>query len=91
MKFARTLCYYILLAAVISMLWALNGCAPMSIGGPAQPLLPQLAAEEKFSDRFELEEEPQFFYDLFGRELLEGNEVQSRRNAGLSVLVASRT
>jgi hypothetical protein len=47
----------------------------MSVGGPAQPLLPQLAAEEKFSDRFELEEEPQFFYDLFGRELLEGNEV----------------
>jgi hypothetical protein len=28
-----------------------------------------------FSDRFELEEEPQFFYDLFGRELLEGHEV----------------
>ena len=76
MKFARTLCYYILLAAVISMPWVLlNGCAPMSIGGPVQPLLPQLAAEEKFSDRFELEEEPQFFYDLFGRELLEGNEV----------------
>ncbi len=47
----------------------------MQTGGPAQPLLPQLTAEEKFSDRFELEEEPFFFYDLFGKELLEGNEV----------------
>lgn len=76
MKFVRTLCYYTLLAVVLSMSWVLlNGCAPMDIGGPAQPLLPQLAAEEKFSDRFEMEEEPQFFYDLFGRELLEGNEV----------------
>ena len=59
MKFARTLCYYTLLAVFVSMPWVLNGCAPMSVGGPAQPLLPQLAAEEKFSDRFELEEEPQ--------------------------------
>jgi len=76
MKFARTLCYYTLVAVVVSMLWvSMNGCAPMNIGGPTQPLLPQLAAEEKFSDRFQLEEEPQFFYDLFGRELLEGNEV----------------
>ncbi len=76
MKFARTLCYYTLLAVAVSISWVLlNGCAPMSVGGPTAPLLPQLAAEEKFSDRFELEEEPQFFYDLFGRELLEGNEV----------------
>jgi len=71
----RTLCFYFLLALVVSMTWVfLSGCAP-NVGGPAQPLLPQLTAEEKFSDRFEMEEEPQFFYDLFGRELLEGNEV----------------
>jgi hypothetical protein len=53
----------------------LSGCAPIGSGGPTQPLLPQLSAEEKFSDRFQVEEEPQFFYDLFGRELLEGNEI----------------
>jgi len=76
MKFARTLIYYSLLAVFVSVSWVLlSGCAPMNVGGPAQPLLPQLSADEKFSDRFELEEEPQFFYDLFGRELLEGNEV----------------
>lgn len=76
MRFARTFYYYSLLAIAVLTSWALlNGCAPMSIGGPSQPLLPQLTAEEKFSDRFELEEEPQFFYDLFGRELLEGHEV----------------
>ena len=75
MKFSRTICYYSLLAAVIFASWGLlSGCAPLS-GAPSQPLLPQLSAEEKFSDRFQMEEEPQFFYDLFGRELLEGNEV----------------
>ena len=76
MRFSRNLYYYSLLAIALSISWVfLNGCAPMSIGGQSQPLLPQLSAEEKFSDRFELEEEPQFFYDLFGRELLEGHEV----------------
>lgn len=74
MKFSRTLFYYSFLAAIVSVSWVLNGCAPMSTG-PTQPLLPRLSAEEMFSDRFELEEEPQFFYDLFGRELLEGHEV----------------
>jgi len=74
MRFMRYI-YYSLLAVAIFVPWVLlNGCAPTS-AGPSQPLLPQLTAEEKFSDRFELEEEPQFFYDLFGRELLEGNEV----------------
>ena len=67
--------YYSLLAVALFVPWALlNGCAPTS-AGPSQPLLPQLTAEEKFSDRFQMEEEPQFFYDLFGRELLEGHEV----------------
>ena len=41
MKFARTLFYYSLLAVVASLSWVmLNGCAPMNVGGPAQPLLP---------------------------------------------------
>jgi hypothetical protein len=76
MKFLRTHYLYLALAVIISASWLfLSGCASMQTGGPAQPLLPQLTAEEKFSDRFQLEEEPFFFYDLFGRELLEGNEV----------------
>ena len=76
MKFSRTTLCYSLLAAVILASWVmLSGCAPIGSGGPTQPLLPQLSAEEKFSDRFQVEEEPQFFYDLFGRELLEGNEI----------------
>ena len=88
MKFVRTLfptfdvsrSTFNVLAAVISLgafaaaIAMLNGCASIS-AGPSQPLLPELSAEEKFSDRFQMEEEPQFFYDLFGRELLEGNEV----------------
>jgi hypothetical protein len=53
---------------------ALYGCAPTSLG-PQEPLLPTIEGTAKFSDRFELEEEPQFFYDLFGKELLEGNQV----------------
>jgi hypothetical protein len=74
MKFSRTFFFYSLLAVVVLTSLMFNGCAPMS-EGPTQPLLPRLSAEEMFSDRFELEEEPQFFYDLFGRELLEGHEV----------------
>ena len=53
---------------------ALYGCAPTSLG-PQEPLLPTIEGSAKFSDRFQLEEEPQFFYDLFGKELLEGNQV----------------
>lgn len=78
MKFMRYI-YYSLLAVAVCAPWVLlSGCVPMGTG-PSQPLLPQLTAEEKFSDRFELEEEPQFFYDLFGRELLEGHEVHQYR------------
>jgi len=76
MKFLKTHYWFLAFAVLISASWLfLSGCASMQTGGPAQPLLPQLTAEEKFSDRFQLEEEPFFFYDLFGRELLEGNEV----------------
>ena len=56
---------------------ALIGCGttPFSELGPQEPLLPAIEGEAKFSDRFELEEIPQFFHDLFGKELLEGHEV----------------
>lgn len=63
----------LLIAGVYSGLM-IFGCAPSSLG-PQQPLLPTIEGSSKFSDRFELSEEPQFFYDLFGKELLEGNEV----------------
>ncbi len=63
----------LLIAGVYSGLM-IFGCAPSSLG-PQQPLLPTIEGSSKFSDRFELDEEPQFFYDLFGKELLEGNEV----------------
>ncbi len=52
----------------------LYGCGAESLG-PQEPLLPTIDGEAKFSDRFSLEEAPLFFYDLFGRELLEGHEV----------------
>ena len=60
----------------------LYGCsgalAPQSLG-PQEPLLQTIEGQAKFSARFQLEEEPQFFYDLFGKELLEGNEVYNYR------------
>ena len=52
----------------------LYGCGAQSLG-PQEPLLPTIDADSKFSDRFQLNEEPQFFFDLFGKELLEGHEV----------------
>lgn len=64
---------YIILALFASII--LYGCGASSLG-PQEPLLPPVAGDAKFSDRFELEEEPQYFFDLFGKELLEGNEVQ---------------
>ena len=64
---------FIVIAGVLCGLM-LSGCRPSPLG-PTEPLLPIVEGQAKFSDRFELEEEPQFFYDLFGKELLEGNQV----------------
>ena len=58
------------------------GCGAKSLG-PQEPLLPSIEGQSKFSDRFQLEEEPQFFYDLFGKELLEGSEVYNYREQKL--------
>ena len=58
------------------------GCGAQSLG-PQEPLLPSIEGQSKFSDRFQLEEEPQFFYDLFGKELLEGSEVYNYREQKL--------
>ena len=43
--------------------------------GPYQPLLPAVEGEAKFSNRFQLEEEPQIFYDLYGKTIVEGTEL----------------
>jgi hypothetical protein len=64
--------------ACILSCFILYGCGASSLG-PQEPLLPTIDGQSKFSDRFQLEEEPQFFYDLFGKELLEGNEVFNYR------------
>ena len=50
------------------------GCGADSLG-PYEPLLPAIEGEAKFSSRFQLEEEPQVFYDLYGKEIVEGNEL----------------
>ncbi len=68
----------IFVVAFVVSCFALYGCGASSLG-PQEPLLPTIEGQSKFSDRFQLEEEPQFFYDLFGKELLEGNEVYNYR------------
>ena len=52
------------------------GCGADSLG-PYKPLLPAIEGEAKFSNRFQLEEEPRFFYDLYGKEIVEGNELNA--------------
>ena len=68
----------LLVASCILSGIVLYGCGAQSLG-PQEPLLPTIEGDSKFSDRFQLEEEPQFFYDLFGKELLEGSEVYNYR------------
>lgn len=68
----------LLVATCILSGFVLYGCGAQSLG-PQEPLLPTIEGDSKFSDRFQLEEEPQFFYDLFGKELLEGSEVYNYR------------
>ena len=68
----------LLVATCILSAFVFYGCGAQSLG-PQEPLLPTIEGSSKFSARFQLEEEPQFFYDLFGKELLEGNEVYNYR------------
>ena len=55
------------------------GCGAEPLG-PYEPLLPAISSEQKFSDRFRLEEEPQFFQDLYGKEVVEGSEISRYSN-----------
>ena len=50
------------------------GCGAESLG-PHKPLLPSIDGEAKFSDRFQMEENPQHFYDLYGKKIMEGSEL----------------
>ncbi len=68
----------LLVATCILSAFVLYGCGAQSLG-PQEPLLPTIEGSSKFSARFQLEEEPQFFYDLFEKELLEGNEIYNYR------------
>ncbi len=73
-KLKRLYNVLLVVPCILSVL-VLYGCGAQSLG-PQEPLLPTIDGDSKFSDRFRLEEEPKFFYDLFGKELLEGSEVQ---------------
>lgn len=59
--------------AVSFACFILYGCAPSSPVVPQEPWS-SIEGQSKFSNRVQLEEEPQFFYDLFGGELLNGNK-----------------
>ncbi len=78
MKVSKQSLDVLFIAAGLLCCLVLYGCGATPLG-PQEPLLPTITGQSKFSDRFQLEEEPQFFYDLFGKELLEGNEVYNYR------------
>ena len=65
---------FMLVAICVLSASVFYGCGADSLG-PYQPLLPAIDSEAKFSSRFQLEEEPQFFYDLYGKEIMEGSEL----------------
>ena len=66
---------FILVVCILSP-FVLCGCGAEPLG-PYKPLLPAIESEAKFSNRFQLEEEPQFFYDLYGKEIVEGSELNA--------------
>ena len=76
-KLKRIIDVLLVVTCILSVIM-LYGCGAQSLG-PQEPLLPTIEGDSKFSDRFRLEEEPKFFYDLFGKELLEGSEVHNYR------------
>ncbi len=70
----RLLIYFLLTLTYISITFIFMGCGAEPLG-PYEPLLPAIETNKKFSDRFRLEEEPQFFHDLYGQEVVEGSEI----------------
>lgn len=67
--------FYSLLALILFFItFIFCGCGAEPLG-PYEPLLPAIESEQKFSDRFRLNEEPQFFRNLYGQEIVEGSEI----------------
>ncbi|MCY4402153.1 MAG: hypothetical protein OXD54_06200 [Candidatus Poribacteria bacterium] len=71
--YKRTIHSLLIFNCILSI-FLFYGCGADSLG-PHKDLLPLVSGEEKFSDRFRLEEEPRFFQDLYGREIVEGSEI----------------
>ena len=71
----RTIHFMLVMTCVLSTS-VFYGCGADPLG-PYQPLLPAIESEAKFSSRYQLEEEPQFFHDLYGAEIVEGSELNT--------------
>ena len=67
---------FMLVATCVLSASVFYGCGADSLG-PYVPLLPTVESEAKFASRYQLEEEPQFFYDLYGKEIVEGSELNT--------------
>ena len=67
---------FMLVATCVLSVSVFYGCGADSLG-PYVPLLPTIESEAKFSSRYQLDEEPQFFYDLYGAEIVEGSELNT--------------
>ena len=52
------------------------GCGAQPLG-PHKPLLPIIESEEKFADRYQLDEAGKTYYDLFGKGVVEGSEIST--------------
>ena len=76
-KLKRAINFILVVCIVSPSVFCGCGAEPL---GPYKPLLPAIEGEAKFSGRFQLEEEPQFFYDLYGKEIVEGSELNTYRD-----------
>ena len=68
--------HFMLIVTCVLSASVFYGCGADSLG-PYVPLLPTIESEAKFASRYQLEEEPQFFYDLYGAEIVEGSELNT--------------
>ena len=71
--YKRTIHSLVIMNCILCM-FLFYGCGADSLG-PHKDLLPMVDGDKKFSDRYRLEEEPQFYYDLYGKEVIEGSEL----------------
>ncbi len=77
-KLKQSINFLLVVACVLSVP-VFYGCGAESLG-PYEPLLPAIEGETKFSARYQLEEEPEFFYDLYGKKIVEGSELNTYVN-----------